>query len=279
MSTFSQRYGYADEIGIQYECISDRLRNRIWNKFYTLEYDANPFSLNTNALTKVEQVMDSLGLLFVNPRSSNARANNVKRLREYLFGADKWYLMYDFLEKYVALYDKSWQRQLIREYNVILEDECAGYRFVQGLITPLTNKEEIKTIEKASNTKYSSVNKHITKALILFSDRKKHDYENTIKEAISAVEALCCIITEDKNATLGDALKRLETRGIKLHKALQNAMSSLYGYTSDESGIRHGSIDFTGANSEDAKYMLISCSAFVNYLIDKLEKVRQKNKQ
>ena len=71
---------------------------------------------------------------------------------------------------------------------------------------------------------------------------------------------------------LGDALKRLETKGIKLHKAFQSAMSSLYGYTSDEGGIRHGSIDFSGASSEDAKYMLISCSAFVNYLIEKWEK-------
>ncbi|MBP3664562.1 MAG: hypothetical protein J6J03_05305, partial [Tyzzerella sp.] len=92
--------------------------------------------------------------------------------------------------------------------------------------------------------------------------------------SISAVEALCCIITNDKRATLGDALKKLESKGIKLHKALQSAMSSLYGYTSDEGGIRHGSIDFAGASSEDAKYMLISCSAFVNYLIEKWEKVK-----
>ena len=51
------------------------------------------------------------------------------------------------------------------------------------------------------------------------------------------------------------------------------AFLSLYGYTSDENGIRHGGIDFTNAPSEDAKYMLISCSAFINYLIQKWSKI------
>lgn len=94
---------------------------------------------------------------------------------------------------------------------------------------------------------------HIRKAVDSFSNRKAPDYENTIKDSISAVEAMCCIITENPKDTLGEALKKLESKGVKLHKALQNAMSSLYGYTSDEGGIRHGSIDFAGASSEDAK--------------------------
>lgn len=85
---------------------------------------------------------------------------------------------------------------------------------------------------------------------------------------------MCCIIAEDPKATLGEALKKLEGKGVKIHKAFQNAMASLYGFTSDTGGIRHGSIDFAGASSEDAKYMLISCSAFVNYLIEKWEKVK-----
>ena len=274
MSVFSKRYGYSEDQGIQYECVGKRLRNRLWNHFFSAEYDADPFNRDDDSLTNIEHLMDGLGLTFNIPRSPTARAANAKKLREYVFDATKWYLIYDLIERYVGLFDKTTQRELCKEFNEVLEDECSGYRFVKGLITPITNKEEIKTIEKATNTKYSAVNTHISKALVLFSDRLKHDYENTIKESISAVEALCCIITNDKKATLGDALKKLENKGIKLHKALQSAMSSLYGYTSDEGGIRHGSIDFAGASSEDAKYMLISCSTFVNYLIEKWEKVK-----
>lgn len=39
---------------------------------------------------------------------------------------------------------------------------------------------------------------------------------------------------------------------------MENAFSVMYGYTSDESRIRHGGIDFTNAPSEDAKYMLVT---------------------
>ena len=54
---------------------------------------------------------------------------------------------------------------------------------------------------------------------------------------------------------------------------MEEAFRKLYGYTSDAGGIRHGCIDFTNANEEDAKYMLISCSAFVNYLKVKYSKI------
>lgn len=271
MKTFSQRYGYTEDLGIQFERVSSQLRNRLWNKFFCEEYDENPGPAFYNNTTNIEIVMDKLGLSFNSPGNSLGRSQNAKKLKNYLSDDSKWYLIYDFLEKYISVIDKTKRSELCKEYNKILEEECSGYRLVKGLITPITNKEEIKVVEKASNTKYSAVNIHIDKAITLLSNRKQHDYENVIKEAISAVEAMCCIITEDKKTTLGGALKKLESKGIKLHKALQNAMSSLYGYASDEDGIRHGSIDFTGASSEDAKYMLVSCSAFVNYLIEKLE--------
>ncbi len=71
------------------------------------------------------------------------------------------------------------------------------------------------------------------------------------------------IITEGK--TLGDALKELNNNNNnKIHPALCEAFSKIYGYTSDKNtGIRH-SIFFT-----DAKYMLVVCSAFINYLLAK----------
>ena len=85
---------------------------------------------------------------------------------------------------------------------------------------------------------------------------------------------MCCIITgmTGANATLGAALKKLKDSGVIIHGALEKAFSSLYGYTSDEEGIRHGGIDFSKAPEEDARYMLVSCSAFVNYLKDKYSK-------
>lgn len=86
---------------------------------------------------------------------------------------------------------------------------------------------------------------------------------------------MCCIITglTGASATLGATLKKLEDNGVVIHGAMRSAFSLLYGYTSDSDGIRHGGIDFKNAPAEDAKYMLISCSAFVNYLIEKHGKI------
>ena len=60
-------------------------------------------------------------------------------------------------------------------------------------------------------------------------------------------------------------LRLIEKKGI-LHQALKKAFSALYGYTSDADGIRHALLDESTLTKADARFMLISCSAFVNYL-------------
>ena len=70
---------------------------------------------------------------------------------------------------------------------------------------------------------------------------------------------------------MGKALKLIEDT-VGLHPALKKGFSSIYGYTSDEGGIRHAMIDDNPCEFDDAKYMLVSCSAFVNYLIMKASK-------
>ena len=74
MSVFSQRYGYSEDQGIQYECVGKRLRNRLWNHFFSAEYDADPFNRDDDSLTNIEHLMDGLGLTFNIPRSPTARA-------------------------------------------------------------------------------------------------------------------------------------------------------------------------------------------------------------
>jgi len=84
------------------------------------------------------------------------------------------------------------------------------------------------------------------------------------------VEAICEIITgiKGKEASLGKMLKKIEENGVMIHSGLKSAFIILYGYTSDANGIRHAG-DIGGASStfEEAKFILVSCSAFINYLI------------
>ena len=74
---------------------------------------------------------------------------------------------------------------------------------------------------------------------------------------------------------LEDARKNFALNNLKIeiHPALKSAYSSIYGYTSDENGTRHANgIGEKNATFSEAKYMLISCSAFVNYLKENFEK-------
>jgi hypothetical protein len=144
----------------------------------------------------------------------------------------------------------------------------SAWRIVGKRVTRLTSPQEIKAIEAAQLLagKYEPVATHISTALKHLSDRRSPDYRNSIKEAISAVESICRIITNDPKTTLGDALKKLEKSGVKLHPSLKIAFDKLYGYTSDQGGIRHSLLDQPSIDFEDAKFMLVSCSAFVNLL-------------
>lgn len=167
-------------------------------------------------------------------------------------------------------YCKSYNNISIFEAaNTILEKEYIGYRFVNGIIVPISDRYEIETIQEALNTEYQPVYDHISKANQMLADREHPDFENSIKESISAVEAVCEIFTGAKgnDATLGKMLKKLEDNGIVIHSALKSAFNTLYGYTSDANGIRHaGDIGGPSSTFEEAKFMLVACCAFINYL-------------
>ncbi|MBC8320129.1 MAG: hypothetical protein H8E34_05345 [Bacteroidetes bacterium] len=103
----------------------------------------------------------------------------------------------------------------------------------------------------------------------LLSDRKNPDYRNSIKESISAIESLCKILVGDNSKTLGKALKELRKK-FEIPPSLLKAFDAIYGYTSSEGGIRHSLLeDDITVGLEEARFMLVACSAFTNYLISK----------
>lgn len=276
MAVFSQRNGYGSA-SIQIEAASQAMKNRVWAAFYKKEFDMYDTLEWDSYTTGIENMMIEMGVPYEFPENRIYKTNNAKALQKYVLGAPEWYIIFDFLERYLSISKADTVSEMTAIFNHILEDEVSGYRVVDKIVVPITNSAEIETIMSAAETQYQSVNTHIKKALTLFADRKKPDYENAIKESISAVEAMCCIITGQSGAqaTLGKTIKKLKECSVHIHPAMESAFSSLYGYTSDEDGIRHGGIDFTNAPAEDAKYMLISCSAFVNYLIEKWGKTKR----
>jgi hypothetical protein len=139
------------------------------------------------------------------------------------------------------------------------------------LVTPLINEIEIESVKSAllvSQTKYGVVRSHLRSALEKLSDRDSPDYRNSFKESMLAIEAICMKMTNDPKATLGQAIKEL-AKTHTVHPAQEKGFSALYGYSSDEGGIRHGMWDESTIDQSDALYMLVTASAFINFLIAK----------
>ena len=286
MELFSQRKGIKPIKNIvQIDNIDTGLRNRLWNALTVYYWDkAESDGVMGNYSLSLNQSLETLFKrlwcdYFKKPLDtlSNDWNSTYQSTRNYFFNCE-WFGVYDFIEFVGNNYlDISVNKEFINYCNRVLEQELSAYRFVDGKITQITSEEEISEIEDALGTTKTlkPVSHHLRRALDLFADRKSPDYRNSIKESISAVEAICNLITKDTKATLGQALKEIEKK-VELHPALKKAFDSLYGYTSDAEGIRHALLYEPTLDFEDAKFMLVSCSGFINYLKTKSSKAEIK---
>lgn len=281
---FSQRIGKTSiRDSLQVESIDKKLENRLWNTIlkefvFQLENDTSSYGHKSQREQLCELIWEEFFGNRIDEIPARAFDTNTKAVIEYIkdwFVKSEWYEKYDLLE-FLNRIDIQANLNLRFEDNCnqALKREMAGYRLSGKNIVQITSEEEIIEIEEAieRTSKWGPVSSHINSAVKIFSNRTNTDYKNVIKESISAVESLCKIITQNDKATLGEALKEIEKK-YKLHGALKSAFNSLYGYTSDSGGIRHGLLtDDIEVTFEDAKFMLVSCSAFINYLITKEEK-------
>ena len=121
-----------------------------------------------------------------------------------------------------------------------------------------------------ADSQFAGVDAHLQQALDLYANRDDPDYRNSIKESISAVESMAKIISGKPKAELSDALKEMEKKKV-LHAALKEGFIKLYGYTCDADGIRHSMMDKPNLDAADARYFLLSCTSFINYLKAQIE--------
>ncbi len=274
---FSERYGYKPikEI-IQIDSMDEPLRNGLWSLLKVHCWDHihhssgiyGGYYLNDYGNQEIQALCKRLWFnYFKKPldRLSNDWSKVLSQLREHFFHCE-WYEAYDFLEFVANNYEGcQFRDQFMKSCNHLLEKEMSGYRFVEGLITRITEEQEVVEIEQALESSRGPVSQHLRRSLELMSDRNAPDYRNSIKESISAVESLVSISLNVDKGTLGQLLKKLEDE-INLHPALKSAFSSLYGYTSDEGGIRHALTELEKVDFPDAKFMLVVCSAFINFV-------------
>jgi len=273
---FSERHGIIKaKDTIQVDYIDEDLQNGLWNavQVFYLDNVGSKYISTSNYNGFFKNLWHNF---FKLPLDTMDDWYNTTRLqiRGWFFQWE-WYEIYDFIEFLAKTKSPSDSVKFIEFCNNIFEKELSGFRFINGIIAPITNELEIKEIDDAiinsTNNALVGAKTHIENALRMISDRESPDYRNSIKESISAVESISKVLSSGSKHSLGSALDKIKGK-IKLHPALEKGFKQIYGYTSDTDGIRHALMEESTCDFEDAKYMLVSCSAFINYLIVKADK-------
>jgi len=270
LKRFSERFGFkAPKEEFQVDSMDDDLRNRLWN-----EVTLNFYEPDKEFFLRLARVLWAKFFKYrLDELNVRSLYRTYERIRSEFFKLD-WDEVYEFIEFIANIsYPRAQNRinRFVVDCNDILKEELSVYRFVDKVLTKITSEEEIAEIEEALSIEepYSIVAFHLNDSLKFLSDRKSPNYRNSVKESISAVESMVQLITGEKKSTLGQALKKIEP---ELHPALKGAFEKLYGYTSNAEGIRHALIEEPNLDFEEAKFMLVSCSAFINYLKEKMNK-------
>ncbi|HEY0396095.1 MAG TPA: hypothetical protein VGD01_16490 [Candidatus Elarobacter sp.] len=272
METFGQRYGYEPvRSAFQVDGMDAPLRHGLWNAVRTQmlpnrDQDAGFYLRKTHDpdYNMAVRLYDELFHKDIDT-IPQTYAQFVEAVRKW-FAETEWHRAYSFVQFLVENGHAQRRAALQQAADVVMKREMAGYRFVGSKIVPITNQAEIDTVVEAIASSPDMVQIHLRTAVDRLADRASPDFRNSIKESISAVEAMVQSLTGDDSSTLGAALKALPHA---LPPAFAKGLSALYGYTSDENGIRHALSDEPNVDMAEARFMLIVCSAFVNFMRDR----------
>ena len=264
MSLFSERYGYVKPRDVLVrECINIDIQNAICSAFDNLRQNYNGIDLKVgrgceNTYTAMEM---AIWIHFLNKRKNNFYTyNGLPKVvaTTFLESDEIWYRKLDMLEFAINWmfenYNDNTRQDALNKFvqylNIRFQILGYAYSIVNNQIVEITSEQEIIAIEEA----------------LKVSDPIAEHLSTSMEESISAVEYICREITG--KTTLGDALKELDKKGLQLSNMLKTAFEKLYVYTNDKAtGIRHALMDEKDAPGfDEAKFMLVACSAFVNYI-------------
>lgn len=284
MASFSERHGYTEARSVvQREGLDEETRIAVWNVVAALpgvfeELTWDPMRRDDTSGPGTVAALWAKD--FKRPRDEQPPFGKFWKLVKAKILDEFWYNVLDLIEAVSTRLEQNTTATLdglpnrFREAcNDTFESYLVGYRFIGMELTPVDSTAEAESITSAldATDTIGGARHALDRAVELLADRQKPDYPNSIKESISAVEAVVKKVTGE--GTLGAGLGKLEGAGLTIHPALKATWVKMYGWTSDDDGIRHGGIEAADADQALAKYVLVTSSAFVSYLTEEGRKV------
>ena len=262
--SFSQRYGYEPlPEPMRLEKLSSDLRREIWNEVrdFLLEKTTG---YSPHCYFKIENerfIERVLGSYKKQPRDtiSTDHGQVLSNFRNSILDSE-FNQVLDLIE--IMVNDRYITEDFAKRMNNSFEQCAAAYRLDTSqrpyCFVPRASKEQGEATQEAIETiresNLDAAAAHLRQATEHINARQ---YADSIADSIHAVEAVARAIDPKASKTLGPALKA--------------AFKNLYGYTSNEQGIRHALLDqdSPGVGLDEAMFMFGACASFAAYLAEK----------
>ena len=268
--TFSQREGYEDvPKTLRLEELPDAARTRIWNILYMYLDESRDFQYRLSGPWE-ELLRHAYAWHFNRPLDKwNRGFDSVCRWLRNLVESMALHRVFNFIE-YIMRHENC-PPSFAADMHIVFTSCQLAYVIDTGppaTIVPAATLEEgeqlTRNLKELRAAGLEGCASHLRRASKCISDG---DSAGGVRESIHAVESVARQIDPKASKGLGAALASLEREGA-LHPAFKQAISKLYGYTSDQQGIRHPLLDKTQANVtiDEAVFMLGACASFASYL-------------
>lgn len=279
--SFSQRHGYEPlPEALRLEHLSDDLRRELWNRVRRL---LQPFKYGGDLFTEsgdrfVEQV---LGKHLKRPEDAIPTLySDASRIFRAVILKEEFSAVLNLVE--IICDDEEVDGQFAERVRDLFDQHNAAYSLGKigrwNRFSPQGSQAQGDAVRQARQVLakhgMDGAAAHLDQAVEHINARQ---YADAIADSILAVESVACMIAPGASKTLGPALDTLERQGLLGHRALKEAFSKLYGYTSDEQGIRHALLeqDAPDVGIDEALFMFSACASFAGYLVEKHRKAQE----
>ena len=271
--TFSQSQGIEplpDPLGLGR--ISQRARNRLWDVMYEATDEMVTMAVGTPSPVFLPPWDDIFAMLHRDywERPMDELKSARVELDEYreFFLAAAFNRCFDVLQ--LIMQHPRCPHGFITAIQDVFEECQLAYRVdttSTPVILPAVSEQEgdalIRAIGDLESGGLRGAAQHLREAGQRLNGR---EWPGSVRASIHAVESVAKQVAPGNAGTLGTALTVLEGKG-SLHGALKAGFSSLYGYASDEPGVRHALLaDESKVTQDEAIYMIGACAAFCSYL-------------
>ena len=270
--TFSQAQGYEPlPQPLRLGELDRRARVRIWNAFYEtvylpayeeiIEEDELSALVTDLHLEHFEGLIDEVPEGWQQP-------NYLEELKDGIFEErfNKVFDLLTFFMRHQACPQEftTKMRDVFRECQLAYVVDVSAPATIYPASTPEEGSAMVDAMGVLSEHGLHGSRQHLMQSSAFINQGQ---WAQSVHESINAVESVARRIAPGSK-TLGEALKQLRRQGLLEHPALAEGLDKLYGYTSDEQGVRHSLLDQgeSKVGQDEAVFMLGACASFASYL-------------